>query len=57
VRIPIATRGGALVPLVVGGVVGKRARAGTYTITVLQRSAAGEIRGSAQVGLVVGKQE
>jgi hypothetical protein len=55
VRVPIAGGKGRITPLVVGGVVGRGARAGTYEVVLLQRQPSGEISGSATLMLKIGK--
>jgi hypothetical protein len=54
VRVPIYGGPGVLVPLIVGGLVGKRAKAGEYGIVLVQRERGGGMQGSSQVTLTIG---
>jgi hypothetical protein len=46
---------GRLSPLIVGGVVERGAKAGTYEVVMIQRQPDGEISGSATLMLKIGK--
>lgn len=55
VRVPIVAGKGRITPLVVGGIVGKGARAGTYEVALIQRQPDGHISGSAALQLKIGQ--
>ncbi|MGQ0642004.1 MAG: S8 family serine peptidase [Gemmatimonadaceae bacterium] len=54
-RVPICAGAGALSPIIVGGIVGKGARPGDYSVTVLQRNLDGAVSGSAEVVVTIRK--
>jgi hypothetical protein len=54
VQIPVAAGSGRLSTLVVGGVVGRGARPGTYEIVLIQRQPNGAISGSATLLVTIG---
>jgi len=45
-----------ITPLVIGGIVGKGAKAGVYEVVLIQRQPDGHISGSATMQLTIGKQ-
>ena len=55
VRVPVVAGQGRLSPLIVGGIVGRGAKAGTYEVVMIQRQPDGEISGSATLMLKIGK--
>lgn len=55
VRIPVVGGAGRISPLVVVGVVGAKAKAGSYEIVLTQRQPDGELSGSATAMVTVGK--
>jgi hypothetical protein len=55
VRVPVVGGAGRMSPLVVGGIVGRGAKAGTYEVVLIQRQPDGELSGSATLMLKVGK--
>jgi hypothetical protein len=55
VRVPIVAGRGRISPLIVGGIVGRGAKAGTYEVVMIQRQPDGAISGSATLILKIGK--
>ncbi len=53
VIVPICAGAGVLSPIIVGGVVGKGAKPGEYSITLLQRNLDGAVSGSAEVAVTI----
>jgi hypothetical protein len=55
VQVPVLGGEGRISPLVVGGIVKRGAKTGTYEVVMIQRQPEGEISGSASLMLQVGK--
>jgi hypothetical protein len=55
VQMPVLAGKGRITPLVVGGIVGRGAKAGRYEVSLVQRQPDGHISGSAALELTVGK--
>ncbi len=55
VRVPIPAGKGRLSAVVVGGIVGRGAKPGTYEIVMIQRQPNGEISGSATLMVTIGQ--
>jgi hypothetical protein len=55
VRVPVVGGAGRMSPLVVGGITGRGAKAGTYEVVLIQRQPDGDLSGSATLMLKVGK--
>lgn len=55
VRVPVAAGQGRISPLVIGGIVGRGVKAGTYEVVMIQRQPNGEISGSATLMVKIGK--
>jgi hypothetical protein len=55
VRVPVVGGEGRMSPLIVGGIVGRGAKAGTYELVMIQRQPNGELSGSAALMLKIGK--
>lgn len=55
VQVPVLAGKGRITPLLVGGIVGKGARAGVYEVVLVQRQPDGQISGSAALQVTVGK--
>lgn len=54
-QIPVYGGAGALHPIVIGGIAGKGAKPGEYSVTVLQRDPHGQVTGSAEIAVNVRK--
>lgn len=54
-QIPVYGGAGTLHPIVIGGIAAKGARPGEYSVTVLQRDPYGQVTGSAEIAVEVGK--
>lgn len=57
VQIPLPIGRGRIVPLAIGGIIGKGAAPGDYEIVMLQRQPTGEISGSATLQLGIGRKK
>src|SRR5262249_19025365 len=55
VQVPIDGGQGRLSAVIVGGIIGKEAKPGRYEIVLIQRNPSGEISGSAELRLTIGK--
>ena len=54
-QVPIYGGPGTLHPVIIGGVAGKGAEPGDYSVTLIQRDSKGNITGSAEIMVTVGK--
>jgi hypothetical protein len=54
-RVPICAGAGALSPILVGGIVGKGAKPGDYSVTLVQRNFDGAVTGSAELVVTIRK--
>ncbi|MBI4896743.1 MAG: S8 family serine peptidase [Actinobacteria bacterium] len=54
-QIPVYGGAGTLNPVVIGGITGKGAKPGEYSVVVLQRDPRGQVTGSAEIAVQIGK--